>query len=272
MKRVVDALSDKMKQGLTDYVQNVRERVGSMTSFRKETTSASANTADEMQQSESSRHPLLPTDELSSTQCGAAAECAEDKKAQSFDSDRSGKQYPLVVLTALPSNLPVLQWPPFIWLLKPLIRWTDRIKRKLARRFPHAMLFVEAPKRSAMKKYELKRGTFWLEHEKEDIFLSLRLAPEGECRRIEDAMKSYHEKHITCRGRKRIHRREFAPSCEEDVFGNLFDGKDNIIFPANVHPRAPGASLLSADGIHPNNMGYDCWGRMIADEILKKWR
>ena len=67
LKRVVDALSDKMKQGFTEYVQNVRLRVGSMTSSRKETTAASTD-VDEMQQSESSRHPLLPTDELSSTQ------------------------------------------------------------------------------------------------------------------------------------------------------------------------------------------------------------
>ena len=132
------------------------------------------------------------------------------------------------------------------------------------------MLFVGAPKRSAMKTYEMRQGPFWLEHEKEEILLSLKLAPEGECRRTEDAMKSYHDKHV--RARQRIHGRECAPSCEEDVFGNLFDGKDSIIFPANVRPRAPGASLLSADGIHPNNDGYDCWSRMIAGEIVKKWR
>ena len=265
-----------MKQGLSDYVENVRARVGSMTSFRKETIAAAGDgDGDKMQQGESSRHPLLPTDELSSTQYGPAAmDAAEDKMTQRAG-DEDAKQYPLVVLTALPSNLPVLQWPPFIWLLKPLIRWTDRIKRRLAGRFPHAMLFVGAPKRSEIKEYEQKRGSIWLEHEKEDILLSLRLAPGGDCRKIEDAMKSYQDKHVTRRRRFRGASTGWTTPCGEDGYGNLFDGKDEIIFPANccnVHPTAPGASLLSADGIHPNNAGYDCWSRLIAEEILKKWR
>lgn len=34
----------------------------------------------------------------------------------------------------------------------------------------------------------------------------------------------------------------------------------------------PGSSLISMDGIHPNDAGYDAWGRIIGQAIVDQWR
>jgi lysophospholipase L1-like esterase len=33
-----------------------------------------------------------------------------------------------------------------------------------------------------------------------------------------------------------------------------------------------GSKLISFDDVHPNDDGYDLWGRHIAAEIIKEWK
>mmetsp|Transcript_9283 Transcript_9283/g.19855 ORF Transcript_9283/g.19855 Transcript_9283/m.19855 type:complete len:642 (-) Transcript_9283:1466-3391(-) len=263
LKRVVDAVSTKMKDGLREslkYVDNIRGKFVSMASFQRVS-------AEEVERDETEdplqfnadisfkRHPRRSYDTLSSTK-----------------SDQRDGQYPLVVLTALPSNLPVLQWPTFIWCLIPLIRWTDRIKRRLADKYSRAVLFVGAPSHEVMKEYESGQGKHWLGLRDENVLLSLKIGAAEECLRISESMQLYFRKHAKIEAETDLTEGYRLFCKKRRSYENLFDRNGIVIYPANVRPTAEGASLLSADGIHPNDAGYDLWGRIIADEILKKWK
>lgn len=221
LKRVVDAVADKMKSGLRTSIDNIRDKIGS------------SSTHAQLQQPSLESLPLVV--EANEAQVGLSS------------SDES-IMYPLVVLPALPSNFPVMQVAPFVWFMLPLIHIADRFKRRLAERYPHAILYVEPSSVADMLDFENCRG---LHHNKmitEDTLLSLKDKPVKDIRHVETLMKEYYEKKAR-RGRH----------------------PDAVVQPAYVRRGAPGASLLSLDGIHPSDKGYDFWGRCIAAAILREW-
>lgn len=233
LKRVVDAVADKMKSGLRESLDRVRSSVDNIRDRMAASTHASAQS----QPSASEGSPLV------------------ERGSNEVQADI---MYPLVVLPALPSNLPVLQIFPFIYFLLPLIWIADRIKRRLAEKYPHAILYVEPSSVADMLDFESGRGLYYEKMVTEDTLLSLKDKSREEIERVEAQMREYYEK----KGKRQIRyvRRE----------GGQQQAKA-IIQPANVRLGAPGASLLSLDGIHPNDGGYDFWGRYIAAAILREW-
>jgi lysophospholipase L1-like esterase len=55
---------------------------------------------------------------------------------------------------------------------------------------------------------------------------------------------------------------EIEESCDEAFHTNLI----------KKMPAFLGSKLVSLDKIHPNDQGYDYWGRHIASAIVKEWK
>jgi len=216
LKRVVDAVAKKMKVGLSLSLDRARTSVDNI--LVRDRMSASRESRSLVSSLNSETLPLVapPADEAIK---------------------------PLVVLLALPSNLPVLQVPPFIWFLLPLIRWADALKKKLADKYPNAILYVDSPSIAAISDFENRRGPCFDSMLREDILLSLKDVSVSERVCVEREMCDFcTRKRKRKRSKQKCIRRE----------------------------GAPGASLLCVDGIHPNDRGYEMWGRLIAAAICEK--
>lgn len=238
LKRVVDAVAEKMKTGLKKSLDRVRTSVDNF----RDRVSGSIRTSSLLQRAPE-RMPLAGKESSETQACMSSDESITD---------------PLVVLPALPSNLPVMQVFPFIYFMLPLIRIADRIKQRLAERYPHAILYVEPSSVAEMLDFENCRGIFYDRMVKEDTLLSLiDISPE-ESEQVEDQMNEYYGR----KGKEQI--RYIRQRGERQQ-------PREVIQPANVRLGAPGASLLSLDGIHPNDIGYNFWGRCIAAAILREW-
>uniref|UniRef100_A0A7S4NID9 SGNH hydrolase-type esterase domain-containing protein n=1 Tax=Odontella aurita TaxID=265563 RepID=A0A7S4NID9_9STRA len=239
LKRVVDTVANKMKAGLSESldrvqssVDNIRERIGG------------------------SSHASL---HLSSPETLPLMGNAKESDVAEINRTFSDESFthPLIVLPALPSNLPVLQIFPFIYFLLPLIHIADRFKRKLAETYPHAILYVEHSSINEMLDFENRRGFYYNQMVREDTLLALNDQSPEFCARVKEQMKNYCSK----KGNRQIRylrRGRHKPKA--------------VVQPANVRIMAPGASLLSLDGIHPNDAGYEFWGRHIAAAILSEWK
>lgn len=206
------------------------------------------NTAHEQQQqpSESDGTGSVTTSESSGEQQRSAA--AEQK------------QFPLMVLPGLPARaLPIFRIVPLRWLAVPIVDILDMHKRRLAKAHPHEVLFVPPPSVDDLAQYENCTGDVWNERCKEDPALVLRDIRKMDCRRIENELREYYDAKD-----KRVSTGEGLRKKKpagKGWFSSLFS-----------RSAAPGTSVFSVDQIHPNDDGYDFWGRYIGNAIADEWQ
>ena len=181
----------------------------------------------------------------------------EDRLAIRRHTSRRG---PLVVFPALPvSPLPIFHSQPLRWFALPLFRRVDNYKREVANRFPGEVLFVETPTDDVFSQIEQGKGTLWDERRAEQVLLRLTDVTQRAREHVELVMRAHYAKWKQSFGVKesqtdnRQTPEEAQHSCEIEVF------------------RRPGSSLISVDGVHPNDAGYEFWGRHIANAIFEEW-
>jgi hypothetical protein len=163
-------------------------------------------------------------------------------EAEVSPSKNDHKQMPLVVLPGMPSDtLPVFDTYPLRWVALPLLEIMDNMKAKLAKSHPGEVRYMAAPAISEYNLYAEETGPMWEQRQNERTLLSLRDVRSRDCKRIEGQMKQYAEKHA---GQK-YHR-----------FWDRF-------FAAKPHTKC-----ISVDSIHPNDLGYDFFGRMMGNFIV----
>lgn len=134
---------------------------------------------------------------------------------------------PLFVLPGMPARaLPVFQNAPLKWFAVPVFNVMDRKKIQLARSNSD-ILFVRDPSLRDVSDYETKRGRLWSRIVNEEILLSLKDIRQEDCNSIERSMQEYFRKKI-----------EITKSSQR------FESK-----------------IFSPDGIHPNDSGYDFFGK-----------
>jgi hypothetical protein len=122
----------------------------------------------------------------------------------------------------------------------PIVDIMDGTKRNLAKSHPGEVLFVPAPSIDDLTQYERHKGLIWEQRCQEEIVLALRDIRKRDCVRLEKEMREFYQR---------------------------------------VNPKMkwlksppPGGSVFSADGVHPNDDGYDFWGRYIANAIVDEWQ
>lgn len=177
---------------------------------------------------------------------------------------------PLIVFPALPMEpIELNHRAPLSWFVAPLVRAMDLNKQILAERYPDLVLFVPSPQSTVFSDAEARRGPLWDSFQKEAVLLSLT-----------DLVHTVHDR------LDELWHRPYRPGWAlESTDAGLVAGDavasaslytlqgDDVVLVPNRSParRWPGASMVSPDGIHPNDQGYDLWGKFIAGAIVEHW-
>lgn len=167
-----------------------------------------------------------------------------------------GTHLPLVVLPGMPARaLPIFRILPLRWLAVPIVDIMDMHKRNLARSHPEQVLFVRAPAVEDLAEYESRHGPLWSERCSEGTVLELRDVRRRDSRRIEHAMLDYYG------------------SKNSSSFSRWCRLKRALLSPwsSSSAQVGSGSNLFSLDQIHPNDEGYDFWGRFIGNRIVDEW-
>ena len=165
---------------------------------------------------------------------------------------------PLVVFPAMPSSpLPLTHYPPLSWFLVPLIRMMDHNKKLLAQRFPGLVLYVDPPSSEDFRDIEAGKGELYASRRAEKVLLQVTDVTQRAQEKVKQLMSQHYENDSEEEVEEEDKPLVYSQNCREH---QLIESKDT-----------PGSTLLAADGIHPNDAGYDYWGRHIAAAIVKEW-
>jgi hypothetical protein len=186
-------------------------------------------------------------------------ESEDSSKIATSPMERRG---PLVVFPAIPASpLPLTQYPPLSWFLVPLLKMMDHNKKLLAERFPGLVLFVDPPSPSDFRDIEAGRGELHASRRAENVLLQLTNVTQRAQEKVKNLMDQHYNKNSTKEGESANEEDSrplvYEQSCREH---QLVESKNT-----------PGATLLAEDRIHPNDEGYDFWGRHIAAAIVREW-
>lgn len=176
-------------------------------------------------------------DGFESGSAGAEHEDCDDDEA-SVQRGHS-RNFPLVVLPGMPSRaLPIFGTVPLRWLACPIVDIMDRHKHDLqADLHPGQVLFVPAPGLEDVREYEHRRGRYWEEKSDENLVLNVHDPPRDPVvhSALERSMQDFYGSHRSWTWR-------------------------------------PQSGLFAEDQIHPNDRGYDFWGRYIGHAIYRDWQ
>jgi hypothetical protein len=182
--------------------------------------------------------------------------------------------FPMVVLPGMPSRaLPIMQNAPLRWIAVPIIDIMDSRKRHLARQHPGEVLFVDAPSTNDITDYACHSGKYWRQQQEDDVLLNLRDIKRRQARKIERDMKDYY--HLKQKPQKQPQNEEpqpQPPQQQQVVLCNTTTPTTTTDHPEGLPLRTPHFGMFSVDGIHPNDQGYEFWGRYIAQSIMEEWK
>ncbi|GKY97245.1 hypothetical protein MPSEU_000682900 [Mayamaea pseudoterrestris] len=172
-----------------------------------------------------------------------------------MDSTRGGDP-PMIVFPALPIEPTILSHlVPLSWFLVPLVHAMDRNKKNLAELYPDLVLFVESPGRQVFSDAQQRQGSIWEELRSEKIILKLSDVGNNVQNKIKGLMDEHYKSLATDQGYDYLYQLDL----------------DGIALVDDLDSLAPvGAALLASDGIHPNDLGYEVWGRFIARKIIER--
>jgi hypothetical protein len=161
-------------------------------------------------------------------------------------------RHPLVVVPELPvAPLQVFRLVPLCWFLIPIFRAMENNKRFLASCFPDNVIFVHQPDVRWWTDDEMGIGSIRENIQQERLLLRVTDSVRSGRERIEQLMKNYYD------------------SKEEEIaLQNDNSSQDQF---SQDPSRSEKNSLVSVDRIHPNDEGYELWGRHIAAAIVEHW-
>lgn len=167
---------------------------------------------------------------------------------------------PLVVFPALPTSpMPLCQRAPLSWFTVPLLEMIDNHKRRLAESFPAFVLFVEPPSVDSVTDMEAGRGPIFASRKAEQVLLEITDVTKKAKDKVEAMMRQHYQ-------RLTNDLEEKDETTDQDVYHQ--GCHDHLLASSN---HTPGSTLMAADNIHPNDEGYDFWGRHIAAAIVTEW-
>jgi len=166
----------------------------------------------------------------------------------------------LIVLPAIPTNpINFLRYPPLSWLAFPLFQMIESQKRALALENPGSILYVEEPTVEILDEIETGKGLLHAKKKIEDVTFRLTDLSRKAKAKIEDIMAQRQEVFNNRHGRDDFAERIFEESFYTHSAPELSENQKSI-----------GSSLISYDRLHPNEIGYDFYGRHIAAAIIEE--
>jgi lysophospholipase L1-like esterase len=174
--------------------------------------------------------------------------------------EKKEKHGPVVVFPALPFSPSILnQRAPLSWFLSPMIRKMDNNKKILSDMYPDIVVFVDSPSKTFFSQTEAKKGVVWEDFQRERVLLKLTDIAHNVRERVEETMRQHYNAWVL--------------DAEDEEEGHYDIIADSVTHShASQVQRHPGASMVAVDGVHPNDAGYEIWGRYIASIIAKEWK
>ena len=174
---------------------------------------------------------------------------------------------PVVVIPALPTRpVPLLQYPPLCWIIHILCEIIDEQKRALSIEYPGDILFVEAPSIQMIDDIESGRSLLVAKRKAETLLLDLKDSTLQARNKIEKLI----QKHVDSTGSSSSYDCKEEDTSEREMESHYETSCECNL--TNTMPDFIGSKLISFDRVHPNDDGYDFWGRHIAEEIIKSWK
>lgn len=179
-------------------------------------------------------------------------------ESDALDSERiHNKKYPLVVLPGLPSRtLPIFSAAPLNWGAIPIVDILDMHKRRLANAHPGEVMFVPPPSVNQMVQYESCQGDIWRQRCQENTILALRDVRRHDCHRVTKELRKYYNERDT---------RQLSGD------GLKKTSNDSWWLTKYITPKGYCDGIFAVDRVHPNDDGYDFYGRYIANSIADEW-
>jgi len=172
------------------------------------------------------------------------------------------KKTPLVVFPFMPPRIiPCFQLYPLLWMAVPLTGIIENNKRRLQKKYSKSVVTVPPPTTQDVSSFEKRQGTIWNKRIQEDTLLCLRDITNNECTQIVHAMTEH------VRTKSKIYRKGMYASRNVPSVKTM----TNVPKPAlSKLPGRPGHNIFSVDHVHPNDEGYDFWGRFIAHGLFQQ--
>ena len=192
----------------------------------------------------------------------------ESSKVQESSRHPKPIRHPLVVVPELPvAPLQVFRLVPLCWFLVPIFRAMENNKRFLASCFPDNVVFVDQPDICWWTDTEMGIGSIRENIQKEQLLLRVTDSVRSPRERIEQLMKNYYdskeEETESQSNKSKSNQHQYYPDSssiknENDIYAIKGDNRN-------------GSDLVSIDRMHPNDEGYELWGRHIAAAIIEHW-
>jgi lysophospholipase L1-like esterase len=219
---------------------------------------------------------------------------------------------PLVVYPALPvARLELFQTAPLCYFLKPLFGYMEENKEHLSRQHPHLVLFVPQPSLENWKDWEAGRGPLWESLSRERILYQLVDVADHVLEKIQTLMQQHYHpttnanenentnatatataNAATTKQQEQDNQQQppqdprngtvSAAPPSHDLLSH--DEGEHWTMDQEKHQRrqtttvtatsatATTSHLMASDQIHPNDTGYEIWGKHIAAAIVKEWQ
>lgn len=191
---------------------------------------------------------------------------------------------PLVVVPELPIlPLRLFQLAPLCWFLIPLFRAMENNKRFLSASFPDHVVFVPQPDLKWWSDVEAGLGPVRENIRQERLLLQTTDIAQNALERIQTLMRQHYQldddnedeleqysknpqRTIISESRHRDEHHPHHPHHHSDHHVVPTDSTDPSL------NKKDGLSYISMDRMHPNDEGYELWGRHIAVAILEHWK
>jgi hypothetical protein len=190
--------------------------------------------------------------------------------------DTSTLKRPLVVVPEIPvAPLQLFRLVPLKWFLIPIFRGMENNKRFLARTFPDYVVYVDQPDLQWWTDDDAGIGPVRENIQQEKLLLRVTDTAQAARDRIQGVMKKYYTKKEEESARDiKSHRQKYRSSAQSAIENEnniqIMDDEehsDSVV----VDPTNQVADLLCVDRVHPNDEGYELWGRHIAAAIIEHW-
>jgi hypothetical protein len=193
---------------------------------------------------------------------------------------------PLVVVPELPiAPLKLFHLAPLCWFLIPLFRAMENNKKFLSASFPEYVVFIPQPNLKWWSDVEAGLGPIRENIRSERLLLQTTDVTQNSRERIQELMRQFYypdddldddlddssshiQSNIGSRDPKTQHRNEHHPHHPHHHSDHHIVPKDRSKGKRGTQ-KGNGSSYVAMDKMHPNDEGYELWGRHIAAAILQ---
>jgi len=178
---------------------------------------------------------------------------------------------PLVVVPELPvAPLEAFRLVPLCWILLPLFRAMERNKKFLSSTFPDHVVFIDQPGLEWWSDAERRHNSYM---EEEESVLRLTDIAQTAQSQVKQLMQRFYNPNRQT-GSSNEEGKEGGGNGESSLPNNVSEESNfstQAAQSSSFKRKSKGTLYIAEDKMHPNDEGYDLWGRHIAEAVVRHW-